>query len=137
MAATATASPVLPVTDARSWDYGDGRTGLTWATPPADGGEHYGTSVSLRQVFGGVTEVTREGKGDRLRVHLDDATRHVVPVVWTDHRVVAYLGAPAGLPVAVQTAEQYDAAVRGEVTDRTEYPDIETALVDLAFYWIS
>lgn len=134
---TSAPAAVLPTTDARSWDYGDGRVGLTWATPPLDGGEWLSTSVIVRTDAAALTHITREGKGDRLRVHLTDAARHMTPVVFTDHRVVAYLSTAPGGATLVQTPEQYDAAVRGDDTDYAEYANVETALVDLAFWHVS
>jgi hypothetical protein len=111
-------------------------TTRTVATATASGAElrwdgsdfHTGVTVTDSEVFLGWVRVTREGKGDVVTVDLSRARSEMAPVLCTSYdTIVAWIGLPFDGPVQTTTP-----GVDGWV----EYPNVETALVSLAFDYI-
>jgi hypothetical protein len=87
---------------------------------------HTGVTVTDSTVFRGWVRVTREGKADVVSVDLSRARTEMAPVLATsEDEVVAWLGLPFDGPIQV-TRKRDD-------LDWVEYPNVETALVALAF----
>lgn len=127
MAATiTTAKTVAPVNLADTVTLGAWGEGveLRWE------GEEFYTGISLHDIDYGITAVVRAGKGDWLHVDLGVARVQMSPVMLGSGHTVAWLGLPLDAPVQVTTQAQ---RVDPNCTDWTEYPNMETALVALAF----
>lgn len=88
------------------------------------------TGVTATDDECGLTFVTREGKGDWFHIDLGEARCRMSAVMLATGETVAYLGLPADLPVEVSTLAQRRAT---DSVEWTEYPNVETALVALAF----
>lgn len=130
----AAAKPVAPAAEADGVDYYGlpaGSVELRWAD------SEFHTGVTLSRVHGGETMIGRQCKGDRLYVNLTTARHGMAPVIFTDGQVVGYLGTPSDGPVQYATWEQHRATAAGALVEWTEYDNVETALVDLAFWYVS
>lgn len=98
---------------------------LMWAA------QDYSTGVMLTaDLFASTTRVVRPGKGDYLEVNLAAARFGDAPAPITrsgDAEVVAYLACREGEPVIARVVGEFE----------VRYPNVETALVELAYYLCS
>lgn len=128
-------------------------TTQTVADEPTDGveyrwdGSEFHTGVRVRTLGNGAVEITRDGKGGALRLDLPRASREMVDVWQWGHNhtvaitVCATLGAPIDGPVQVvyprDKRRPHPCPACECSRPYVTFPNVATALVELAFEFLS